>query len=73
MLHATSFEDDDSREKAIFYKNKYLDTPGLRLEKERGRPLFLGTVDCDQGTLIANALLNQGRFGAGNKNTANVS
>ncbi|GAQ81511.1 hypothetical protein KFL_000820180 [Klebsormidium nitens] len=73
MLHATSFEKNDSEEQAVFYKNKYLDTPGLRLEKERGRPLFLGTVDCDQGTLIANALLNQARFGAGNKNTANTS
>jgi carotenoid cleavage dioxygenase-like enzyme len=70
MLHGTSFTKGGA---TIEYRNKYVDTPGLRLERERGRPLYLGTVDCDQGTLIANALLNQARFGTGNKNTANVS
>lgn len=69
MLHATYF----GPEGQVAYQNKFVETEGYKLEKERNKRLWLNTVEGDSKAVALGYFFNQIRFGKVNKATCNTS
>ncbi|BBN07128.1 hypothetical protein MPTK1_4g01260 [Marchantia polymorpha subsp. ruderalis] len=70
MLHATYFEKDGS----IWYKNKYVETDTFKAEQEKGRWIYLPTMD-EQSVpgVLLNRIINLMRQGKMQRNSGNTS
>ncbi|XP_077232111.1 carotenoid 9,10(9',10')-cleavage dioxygenase 1-like [Tasmannia lanceolata] len=73
MLHALYLKKDAHGNWNISYKNKYVESDTLNIEKKRNRPTFLPALEGESPAILAAYLLNQLRFGKVNKDLANTA
>ncbi|KAK8991649.1 hypothetical protein V6N11_062652 [Hibiscus sabdariffa] len=74
MLHALYFCRGHDGSWTVVYKNRYVETETLKLEKHWSRPSFLPATEGDSPAVLSAYLLNLMRFGKANKllNNTNV-
>ncbi|XP_077232416.1 carotenoid 9,10(9',10')-cleavage dioxygenase 1-like [Tasmannia lanceolata] len=73
MLHALYFNKDAQGNWNVSYKNRYVESDTLNIEKKRNRLTFLPALEGDFAAVLAAYLLNQLRFGKVNKDLGNTS
>ncbi|KAL3746754.1 hypothetical protein ACJRO7_015656 [Eucalyptus globulus] len=73
MLHALCFKKAGDSDWSISYKNKYIESETLKLEKQRNKPSFIPAIEGDPLAVLAAFTLNRIRLNAGNKFLCNTS
>ncbi|XP_077228534.1 carotenoid 9,10(9',10')-cleavage dioxygenase 1-like isoform X4 [Tasmannia lanceolata] len=73
MLHALYFKKDAQGNWNISYKNRYVESDTLNIEKTRNRPTFLPALEGDSPAILAAYFLNQLRYGKVNKDLGNTT
>ncbi|KAF8035836.1 hypothetical protein BT93_C1763 [Corymbia citriodora subsp. variegata] len=73
MLHALCFKKTGDSDWSISYKNKYIESETLKLEKQRNKPSFIPAIEGDPLAVLAAFSLNRIRLNADNKFLCNTS
>ncbi|KAM0864598.1 hypothetical protein ACQ4PT_043824 [Festuca glaucescens] len=73
MLHALYFTRNYSDSWSVSYANRYVESPTLKIERDRKKPCFLPAAQGDSATVIAAYILNYLRFGKVNKSISNTN
>ncbi|KAK8553520.1 hypothetical protein V6N13_062322 [Hibiscus sabdariffa] len=73
MLHALYFCRGHDGSWTVVYKNRYVETETLKLEKHRSRHSFLPATEGDSPAVLSAYLLNLMRFGKANKQLNNTN
>ncbi|TYJ29937.1 hypothetical protein E1A91_A06G100700v1 [Gossypium mustelinum] len=73
MLHALYFCKGVEGDWTVLYKNRYVETETLKLEKQRNKPLFLPALEGDSPAILSAYLLNMLRYGKVNKEISNTN
>ncbi|KAG8491268.1 hypothetical protein CXB51_014453 [Gossypium anomalum] len=73
MLHALYFCKGVEGDWTVLYKNRYVETETLKLEKQRNKPSFLPALEGDSPAILSAYLLNMLRYGKVNKEISNTN
>ncbi|KAK8991648.1 hypothetical protein V6N11_062651 [Hibiscus sabdariffa] len=73
MLHALYFCRGPDGSWTVVYKNRYVETETLKLEKQRNKPLFLPALEGDSPAVLSAYFFNMLRFGKVNKDMSNTN
>ncbi|KAK1630217.1 hypothetical protein QYE76_004532 [Lolium multiflorum] len=73
MLHALYFTKNYSESWSVSYVNRYVESPTLKIERDRKKPCFLPAAQGDSAAVIAAYILNYLRFGKVNKSISNTN
>ncbi|MBA0810606.1 hypothetical protein Gohar_002580, partial [Gossypium harknessii] len=73
MLHALYFCKGVEGDWTVLYKNRYVETETLKLERQRNKPSFLPAIEGDSPAILSAYLLNMLRYGKVNKEISNTN